>query len=430
MIQKIKGTNDILPRGLGDELFATEYWQGMERIVRETAACYGYQELRTPVFEATELFVKGLGDNTDIVQKEMFSFSDRGERQLTLRPEGTASVVRSYLENRIAKKQPLSRFYYLGPMFRAEKPQKGRYRQFHQFGVECIGRVEAVYDVEVIALFWTILTRLGLQDMSLTINSVGCPECRPAYRTLLQDFFRDRVAQMCEDCQTRYHKNIMRMLDCKVAACQPHLDAAPPMTEHLCENCAAAYQDVRAGLDNLDLAYQENPRMVRGLDYYTQTAFEIVHGGIGAQGSIAGGGRYDGLIEAGGGPPTPAVGAAFGLERLLLALLAEGRNPAAVLHPEVFLVLLDASREQLLGRLLYDLRREGVAALASDGSRQVAKQLKAADRSGARLALFVGGDEWDSGTLLVKDLASATQQEFAFDPDRPLSALLDVIGRA
>ena len=429
MIKKIKGTNDILPGELGDGIFITEAWHYLEQSLKETAFSFGYGEIRTPVFEMTELFVKGIGDVTDIVQKEMFSFTDRGERQLTLRPEGTASVVRSFIENSLGKKSGQLRLFYCGPMFRAERPQKGRYRQFHQFGVERIGSADAAADVEVIALFWTMLKRLGLSSMELLINSVGCPECRPAYHKKLQEYFSDKLENLCSDCRDRYGKNILRMLDCKVPGCQETLNGAPSVGDSLCGECGSSYSDVKQQLENLGISYTEQPRLVRGLDYYTKTAFEIVHAGIGAQATIVGGGRYDGLIGSSGGPETPAVGGAFGLERVLLSLEAEGKLQLARTEPDIFMVLFDREKEPDLNRLLFALRSRGIRAAVSEGSRQVGKQLKAADRSGACHAVFVGGEEWDSGSVLIKDLKTQEQTVLPLDGKNPETAVEEHLNR-
>jgi len=429
MIKKIKGTNDMLPGKLGRGIFCSEAWQHLEQSLRETAAAFGYGEIRTPLFETTELFVRGIGDVTDIVQKEMFSFTDRGERELTLRPEGTASVVRSFIENSLRKKSLQLRLYYYGPMFRAEQPQKGRYRQFHQFGVERFGSAGADADVEVISLFWTMLGRLGLESMALLINSVSCPNCRPAYHKKLKEYFADRLEQLCEDCNDRYTTNILRMLDCKLPSCQEILDRTLPVTGSLCSECTDSYSALKEELENLGIAYTEQPRLVRGLDYYTRTAFEIVHAGIGAQATIVGGGRYDSLIEQSGGQSTPAVGGAAGLERLLLSLEAEGKLSLAETAPEIFLILLDPAKEKELSRLLFSLRGSGARAAVSEGSRQVGKQLKAAGRSGARCALFVGGDEWEQGTILLKDLQAQEQSAVPLEGKAPEAVVLGYLAR-
>jgi len=410
-IQKIKGTNDILPDACGDEIFRSPLWRFVEQTMADLAARYGYAEIRTPIFESAELFIHSVGEETDIVQKEMFRFTDRGERDLVLRPEGTASVVRAWLENKLWTHDAVSRLFYYGPMFRAERPQKGRYRQFHQFGVECIGGAEARHDVEVIMLFWELLQTLGVRQIRLEINSVGCAHCRPQYRETLRAYFAPHLGGLCADCRERYDKNILRMLDCKNPACREILCAAPGMTAVLCGACASAWRELQERLSALHIPWEANPRLVRGLDYYTRTAFEIVHASIGAQGTIAGGGRYDGLVGASGGPAdTPAVGGALGIERLLLAMRSEGREPHAAPAPDYCLVLLDENCESRLEELLYALRARGIFAMRAEGSRQVAKQMRAASRLGARYTAFIGGDEWQAGEILIKDMRAGDQK--------------------
>ncbi|MDR2734134.1 MAG: histidine--tRNA ligase [Spirochaetota bacterium] len=415
-IQKIKGTNDILPDGFGEEIFRSSLWRFAEQTMTDLALRYGYAEIRTPIFESAELFIHSVGEETDIVRKEMFRFTDRGERDLVLRPEGTAGVVRAWIENKLGAHDPVSRLFYHGQMFRAERPQKGRYRQFHQFGVECIGGADARHDVEVIMLFWDLLQTLGVKRIRLEINSVGCAHCRPQYREALKAHFASSLDGLCADCRERYDKNILRMLDCKNPACQEILCTAPAMTASLCAVCAAAWQELQARLTALHLPWTANPRLVRGLDYYTRTAFEIVHDSIGAQATIAGGGRYDGLIGASGGADTPAVGGALGIERLLLAMQSESRTPPAAPVPEYCFILLDENCESQLEEALYALRARGVFAMHAEGSKQIAKQMRAASRLGARYAVFIGGDEWQAGDVLIKDMQSGAQKAYPVPP--------------
>lgn len=413
MIKKIKGTNDIIPAQFTDDIFAVEKWQFIENVIRECTLVYGYSEIRTPVFENTELFIHGLGDITDIVTKEMFTFEDRGERSLTLRPEGTASVVRSLLENSLHRKQQINRLFYIGPMFRAERPQKGRYRQFHQCGVENIGDSSTQADIEVIALFWTILHKLGLNNIELVINSVGCPVCRPVYNRVLKEFFADKLEHLCSDCNERYEKNILRMLDCKNEKCQHILNDAPDIQGSLCDDCSGAYHRIKQQLTAIDIPFATSSRLVRGLDYYTQTAFEFIHNGIGAQATVAGGGRYDGLVESTGGPSLPAVGAAFGIERLLLAMEAEEINIPEPAAPVFYLVIFDSDFEEEALRLCYQMRsKESYVELGAAG-RAVGKQLKSASKSGAHYAVFIGGEEWQDGYVLIKDLVETKQYKIS-----------------
>jgi histidyl-tRNA synthetase len=410
-IQRIKGTNDILPDACGEDIFKSLLWRNTEKVMAETAGRFGYSEIRTPIFESTELFLRGLGDGTDIVKKEMFSFTDRGDRAITLRPEGTASVVRAWLENGIGTHEAISRLYYFGPMFRAERPQKGRYRQFHQFGIECIGGGCARHDVEVIMLFWEVLKNLGITQVSVQLNSVACPVCRPRYREALKEHFAPHVGGVCADCRERYDSNILRMLDCKIPACQEILKSAPDTCAFFCEACAHDWEEVRSRLTALNLPWVHNPRLVRGLDYYTRTAFEIVHESIGAQGTIVGGGRYDGLVRMSGGPDTPAVGGALGVERLLLAMQHENAAIFPPPVPEYCFILLDEKCEPQLDLLLYSLRARGVYAMRAEGSKKLDKQMRAASRLGARNAVFIGGDEWQAGDVLIKNMQTGEQDK-------------------
>ncbi|HWJ02606.1 MAG TPA: histidine--tRNA ligase, partial [Verrucomicrobiae bacterium] len=309
LTQRPKGTNDILPGQV-------EKWHYVEDIIRQICREYGYQEVRTPVFEHTELFQRGVGETTDIVEKEMYTFVDKGERSITLRPEGTAGVCRAYAENKLyANPQPV-KVYYVGPMFRYEKPQAGRFRQFNQFGIEVFGTVNPAVDAEVISLAMDFYERLGLKGLEVHINSVGCKKCRPVHKVKLQEFLKARLEKFCPNCQGRFERNPLRMLDCKSPICQELSAGAPTTTQCLCEDCADHFEKVKGYLDRVGVRYRVNERLVRGLDYYTKTAFEIMVEEIGAQSAICGGGRYDGLIEEIGGPPTPGIGFALGMERI------------------------------------------------------------------------------------------------------------------
>ncbi|HPZ65730.1 MAG TPA: histidine--tRNA ligase, partial [Bacillota bacterium] len=306
-----RGTRDILP----DE---ASRWEFLENSFRERCRLYGFQEIRTPIFEHTELFVRSVGESSDIVSKEMYTFHDRSGRSLTLRPEGTAAVVRAYLENGLHEKPHPVKLYYFGPMFRYDRPQAGRYRQFHQFGLELFGSPQPSADVEIMALSYDMLRSLPLPEFRLELNSVGCRECRPGYRERLREYLRFREEELCPDCSRRYRENPLRVLDCKKPECKDLSAGAPLLTQSLCPQCAGHLARVRELLERLELPYVLNPRLVRGLDYYTRTAFEFVAPELGAQASLGGGGRYDALVEECGGPPTPGVGVAFGLERIIL----------------------------------------------------------------------------------------------------------------
>jgi len=312
-----RGTKDVLPSSV-------RAWRYVEQIMREVCREFGYREIRTPIFEHTELFQRGIGDDTDVVDKEMYTFIDRGGRSVTLRPENTAAVVRSFVENKMYGENLPFKVFYIGPMFRYDRPQAGRLRQFHQFGVEAIGSDAAVTDAECIMLAMTVLKKMGLKDLKLKINSVGCPKCRPTYRKALQDFFRPHIAEMCADCQNRIDKNPMRLLDCKEEKCKAIAVGAPKVTDYLCKNCQKHYGKVKELLTAAGVEYEEDSNLVRGLDYYTKTAFEIQYTPLGAQSAVAGGGRYDGLVEEIGGPAMSGIGFAMGMERVLIALEKQG----------------------------------------------------------------------------------------------------------
>ena len=309
-----RGTKDILPSVSGQ-------WQYIEGKIREICNLFSYKEIRTPIFEHTELFLRGIGDTTDIVEKEMYTFTDRGERSLTLRPENTAAVVRAYLENKLYADNQLAKLFYIGPMFRYDRPQAGRYRQFHQFGIEAIGLSNPAVDAEIITLAVQFLQKLGLTELNLQLNSVGCPKCRPVYREKLQEFLQDKVEDLCNDCKSRYDRNPMRILDCKNEKCTALSQGAPEMIECLCDDCGTHFNKLKELLTATNISYNLNPRLVRGLDYYTKTAFEIQYEPLGAQSAVCGGGRYDGLIGECGGNDTPAIGFAIGIERVLLAFV-------------------------------------------------------------------------------------------------------------
>ncbi|CAM3360298.1 histidine--tRNA ligase [Hydrogenibacillus schlegelii] len=400
--QAPRGTADILP----DE---AARWQAVEAAFREACRRFGYGEIRTPIFEQTELFARSVGASTDIVQKEMYTFTDRGGRSLTLRPEGTAPVVRAVIEHRLygTAELPL-KLCYLGPMFRYERPQSGRQRQFHQFGVEAIGVEAPELDAEVIALGWTFLQDIGLKGVTLVLNSLGCPVCRPAYREALVAFLRPHREALCPDCRLRLEQNPLRVLDCKIDGPTPLVASAPRITDHLCDACRAHHAAVKAELDRLGIPYVEDPHLVRGLDYYTRTVFEFVAEGLGAQNTVLAGGRYNGLMAALGGPDLPGIGFALGAERLLLLLdePAEGRVGAPA--PDVYVVAFGAGAEKKLS-LLMRLRAAGLSADADFAGRGLKAQLRSADRRGARYAVIVGDDEARAGRAAIKHLATGAQ---------------------
>jgi histidyl-tRNA synthetase len=398
-ISGVKGMNDVLPAQVGR-------WQELEAVAREVFALYGYREVRTPVVEPHALFARGVGEATDIVSKEMYVFQDKGEEVLALRPEGTAGTVRAFIEHGAFVEGP-QKWFYMGPMFRRERPQKGRYRQFHQIGCEAFGVAEPLLDAEQIALVADYFSRLGVTT-TLRLNSVGDPACRPAYLVELRGYLGGRSAELCADCRERTSKNPLRVLDCKVPGCQPVLEQAPRLADRLCQGCRDHFEAVKGGLDALGVAYQVDPRLVRGLDYYVRTAYEFVSDALGAQSTVAGGGRYDGLVETLGGPPTPGIGFALGVERL--AIILEGlQRPVPQRRPVVFLVSADAAGATAALALSAVLRKAGVACDLDARGGKFARQIKQAERVGARYALVLGGNEVATGQAKLKDMATRVE---------------------
>ncbi|WP_159881198.1 histidine--tRNA ligase [Paenibacillus puerhi] len=400
-IQKPKGTQDLLPGEI-------EKWQYVESKARELCQRFNYREIRTPVFEHTELFQRGVGETTDIVEKEMYTFLDKGDRSISLRPEGTAGVVRSYVENKLYGEPDVSKLYYVGPMFRYEQPQSGRYRQFHQFGIEAIGSVDPSLDAEVIALGYTFYREIGIKDVTVEINSVGNPSVRAAYREHIQQFFAPVKDQLCKDCQSRYERNPMRILDCKID--QKYCEGAPTIVEHLDEECRTHFARVQQYLTALGVPFRLNPRLVRGLDYYTHTAFEYKAAGIGAIDTIGGGGRYNGLVGQIGGQDQPGVGLALGMERILLVLQAQGADIPAEKPLDVYLIGLGEAAETRIVGLLHELRLEGLTAEKDYQSRKLKAQMKSADRYKAAYVGILGDNELEKGEIAVKALATGEQE--------------------
>ena len=403
------------PRGTKDVLPADSYrWQYVESKMRQAAAEAGFREVRTPVFEHTEVFLRGVGDTTDIVTKEMYTFRDKGDRSITLKPEGTAGVARSFIENGLAGGVLPAKMYYIIPAFRYERPQAGRLREFHQFGVEIFGAEGADTDAEVIALADSLLKNLGLR-VKLHINSIGCPACRAAYNKALREYFSPHLEALCYDCKTRFEKNPLRLLDCKEEGCRKINAAAPTILEYLCPECAAHFEALKTYLSLAGIAYEIDPRIVRGLDYYTRTVFEFVSDDIGAQGTVCGGGRYDGLIAELGGAPAPAVGFAAGIERLLLVMEATGVEIPRPEGPTAYLAGLDdACREKAFG-LCVKLRAAGIAAETDHMKRSVKAQFKYADKLGAKYVAVIGGNELESGAMNVKRMATSESETVTFE---------------
>lgn len=406
-MQALKGTHDILP----EEVYK---WDYMEGVIRDVCARYGYKEIRTPIIEATELFQRGIGDTTDVVTKEMYTFTDRGNRSVTLRPENTASAVRAYLEHKMYGDQQVHKMFYIGSMFRYDRPQAGRYREFHQFGLEVLGASSPLADAEVIAMACEIFHRLGLKDLDLHLNSIGDKNCRPAYRQKLIEFFEGKKDQLCDDCRERLYKNPLRILDCKEEGCKKASIGAPEITDYLCDDCHKKFEAVKHYLDGLGISYTVDPRLVRGLDYYTNTAFEIQYPPLGAQSAVCGGGRYDGLVEEIGGPSTPGIGFAIGLERLLLALEMQNLIPAPKAQKGVYIAALgeDAVAEGF--KIQEELRGLGVLTDMDLQGRSLKGQMKQAGKLDSQFTVIIGSNELEKGAAAVKNMADGTQKDIPF----------------
>lgn len=406
-IQIPRGTQDILPENI-------EKWHAIEEKVKEICANYQYKEIRTPMFEHTELFLRGVGDTTDIVQKEMYSFEDRGGRSITLRPEGTASVVRSFTEHKMFgwPSQPV-KLYYMGPMFRYERPQAGRYRQFVQFGVEALGSMDPAIDAEVISLAWELYQSLGLKKLKLVINSLGDTESRINHRNALIEHFKPHIHEFCGDCQTRLDKNPLRILDCKKDRDHNAMKNAPSILEYLNEDSKAYFEKVKQHLQNLDIEYTVDPALVRGLDYYNHTAFEIMSEaeGFGAITTLCGGGRYNGLVQELGGPDTPGIGFALSIERLISALDAEAIEMNAAQEIDCYVAAVGEEAKDFSAALVYRLRKAGISAERDYQDRKMKGQLKAADRIGARFVAIIGEDELKNGAVSVKNMGNGEQTQ-------------------
>lgn len=410
-VQIPRGTQDILPE-------AVKTWHWIEEKLKEVTKQYRYEEIRTPIFEHTEIFARGVGDTTDIVQKEMYTFEDRGGRSLTLRPEGTAAVVRSYVENKMYgwPNQPV-KLYYLGPMFRYERPQQGRFRQFVQFGVEALGSNDPAIDAEVIALAMDIYASVGLKNLELVINSLGDLESRKAHREALIDHFKPRINEFCSDCQNRLEKNPLRILDCKKDRDHELMKSAPSILDYLNDESKRYFEKVCYYLDSLKIPYTIDPTLVRGLDYYNHTAFEIFSNaeGFGAITTLCGGGRYDGLVEEFGGPSTPGIGFAFSIERLIAALEAENIKPDVHEDLDVYIATIGEKAEDYSVGLLKQLRNDGFSAERDYTGRKIKAQLKSADRLQAKLVIVLGDDELEKGMAQIKQMKTGEQMEISLD---------------
>ena len=409
MIQKIKGTMDILPE-------ETPLWRYIEGVMREEAEKYGYGEIRTPTFENTELFVRGVGDTTDVVQKEMYTFADRDEgRSISLRPEGTASVVRALIENgKCSDPMPL-KYYYIMSCFRHEKPQAGRSREFVQFGTEMFGSNSPASDATAIALANSVLKRLGLKNVKLHINSIGCKECRPKYRQALVDYYNANYDCLCDTCKTRLEKNPLRLLDCKNPDCHALAEKAPRTVDYLCESCESNFALLKAALDAMKIDYVVDPSIVRGLDYYTGTVFEFIAEGIGAQSTVCGGGRYDGLVSSLGGPELAGIGFGMGITRLILAMRELGLDNIETARPTLYIASL-GERAMIKGLEITErLRADGKYAECDVVGRSLKAQMKYANKKGARYTLIIGDSEVEAGVAQLRDMESGEQREVSLD---------------
>lgn len=417
LTQAIKGAQDVLPSQSGK-------WQYVESRLIETARLHGYREMRTPVFEHTELFNRSVGDTTDVVQKEMYTFDDNGGRSISLRPEGTAGAVRAYLEHGLHNEALPQKVCYVTSCYRYEKPQAGRLREFHQFGIECFGASAPAADAEVISLAASAFDTLGVKNLSLEINSIGCPECRAKYTAALKDYFRANESELCGTCRDRLERNPMRILDCKSPVCSAIAADAPVVLDYICDDCREHFDKVKAQLDALGIAYKINPHIVRGLDYYTRTVFEFVSSDLGAQSTVCGGGRYDGLIAQMGGQPTPALGFAIGLERLLMVMEAQGCAFPENKRTEVYIAPMGESAGLLSSKLCKALRDEGFIAETDLVGRGVKAQMKYANKIGAHFTVVLGDDEVAAGKAKLKNMDSGEETEVSL-PQGLVSAVYD-----
>ncbi len=407
ILKRPNGTEDILPS-------ASREWQKLEEFLRNTAGAFGFQEIRIPTFEQTELFSRGVGETTDVVQKEMYTVTAK-ESSFTLRPEGTAGTIRAMLQNGLLNEALPQRVYYILSCFRHERPQAGRLREFHQFGVEMAGSSLPSADAEVISLAKQILEQIGLKNIELHINSIGCPNCRKNYHKALKDYFSGSRECLCGTCQERLEKNPMRLLDCKVESCKEIAKDAPLILDYLCEECKTHFEKLKSNLDALGIAYTVDPRIVRGLDYYTKTVFEFVTTEIGAQGTVCGGGRYDGLIEQLGGQPTPALGFGMGLERLLLVLKSQGISLSEIKPCDIYFVPMGEAAELKAMQLTAQLRKDGISAQTDVMGRSLRAQMKYADKINARFTAVIGDNELAQGEAVLKNMKSGEKISIKLD---------------
>ncbi|MEN6355748.1 MAG: histidine--tRNA ligase [Armatimonadota bacterium] len=402
-----RGTRDILP----DE---TPRWQYVESKFRHTCGLYGYREIRTPTFEHTELFTRNLGEATDVVSKEMYTFEDRGGRSITLRPEGTAPTVRAYVQHNLGASLPVNKAYYIGRIFRYERPQAGRYREHTQLGIEAFGSEDPAIDAEIISMAAQFFTSIGIEKYELKLNSIGCPNCRPKYRQALLEFAKSRVDKLCQSCAQRYEQNPMRMLDCKNPDCKALLLDAPKLPDYLCDECSEHFNKVKSYLTALGIDYTLDTNLVRGFDYYTKTAFEFVSGELGAQNAIGGGGRYDNMVHEIGGQPTPAMGFGLGLDRLMLTLDSMGIDLPVDSSTTVFITTIGDEAHDAAVKLIATLRHDGISADMDYTGRSLKAQMKIADKLGSKYVIILGEDEVKNQLATVRTMATSEQQSVPF----------------
>jgi len=416
MYRSLTGMRDVLP----DE---QPYWRFIEQKIYEITSLYGYQRVDPPILEETSLFVRGVGDATDIVEKEMYSFIDKGENSVTMRPEFTAGFMRLYLQNGMHKLPKPVKLFSMGPIFRYEKPQAGRFRQHTQFNVEALGEQDPALDLEVMSIAWQLYASLGFQNLKFQLNSTGCAQCRPAYVEKLRDYYRGHVDEICDDCKRRLDRNALRLLDCKKEQCQPVIANAPVISEHLCEDCEDHFAKLKKYLKATEREFEVNHRLVRGLDYYTKTVFEVWAKGIGAQSAMCGGGRYDGLIEQLGGEPTPGIGFGSGIERIIMSMKQQGIEPEPLPTQPVFLAHFGETARLEAIKLTFALREKGIGAILSFGSKSMKAMMRDANRRGARFVLLIGDDELAQNAVAVKDLRGGSQTM------QPLAGVIDYLSK-
>jgi histidyl-tRNA synthetase len=403
MIRAVRGTYDVLPADV-------EIWQAVEALIRKKFHAYGFSEIRTPIFEVTELFVRSVGEETDVVSKEMYTFTDRDEASLSLRPEGTAPVIRAYLEHQLQNEARMMKLYYIGPMFRRERPQKGRYRQHVQAGAEVVSNTDnPAIEAEVVEMLLSFFAEVGLRGLDVMVNSIGCRDCRKPFLEMLKGEIASRTSRLCSDCQRRGEKNPLRVFDCKVPSCQPVIDELPVITNHLCEACRTHFEKFKQYLTERGATYRVNPRLVRGFDYYLRTTFEITSSGLGAQNTVAGGGRYDGLFQDLGGPASSGFGFGMGMERLILSI----PDPQSLIEdnaPEYFLAPLGGPAFDYVTLLAKRLRARGKRVYLDFDGRSLKSQMRLADKLKAKAVLIVGDQEMNSATMVLRDMATKEQR--------------------